>query len=96
MGRKERKERLIDNIPDYHGIGIYAIVNNCTGKMYIGSSVNVRKRLLTHDSSFRTGRCNKAFKEDIKKGHRFSAKVLKKIPYGTNRFQLFETEKKIC
>lgn len=26
------------NIPDYSGIGIYALINNRTGKMYIGAS----------------------------------------------------------
>lgn len=32
----------------YGQTGVYAIINNVTGKMYVGGSVNLRKRLLKH------------------------------------------------
>lgn len=35
-------------IPKYNGVGIYAITDTETGKRYIGSSKNVRKRLRLH------------------------------------------------
>ena len=34
------------NIPDYSGIGIYALINNRTGKMYIGASQNIHQRIM--------------------------------------------------
>lgn len=36
------KSKFITNIPEYDGIGVYALINNQTGKMYIGSSQNIR------------------------------------------------------
>ena len=36
------------NIPDYSGIGIYALINNRTGKMYIGASQNIHQRIMQH------------------------------------------------
>ena len=34
------------NIPEYNGIGVYALINNRTGKMYIGASKNVYTRIM--------------------------------------------------
>lgn len=38
------------NIPDYSGIGIYALINNRTGKMYIGASQNIHQRIMQLDT----------------------------------------------
>ena len=38
-------------IPDYNGIGVYALINNRTDEMYIGATQNVHKRIMQHKSS---------------------------------------------
>lgn len=86
------KNEILHNIPNYEGIGIYSIVNDNSGKTYIGSSINVRKRLLQHKASFKTLKCPVAFKEDIQNGDTFSAFILEKIDYGTNQFYIFSRE----
>lgn len=79
-------------IPDYDGIGVYSIINEQTGKRYIGSSKNVAKRLYQHLISFRTGKCNEKFQEDIINGHTFKTEILEKLPYGINQFDMFGKE----
>lgn len=78
------KNEFIISIPQYEGIGIYALVNNQTGKMYIGSSQNIRQRIMQHRYSPPA-----AIKDDIQKGSTFSVKILEKLPYGCNQFDLF-------
>ena len=36
-------------------IGLYALVNKETGKAYVGSSIDVKRRLIHHKSSIKTG-----------------------------------------
>ncbi len=81
------KNEFIISIPQYEGIGIYALVNNQTGKMYIGSSQNIRQRIMQHRYSPPA-----AIKDDIQKGSTFSVKILEKLPYGCNQFDLFGRE----
>lgn len=81
------KNDTITNIPDYDGIGIYALINNQTGKMYIGSSQNIRRRIIQHRSSPPS-----AMKEDIQQGNTFSVKILEMLPYGCNQFDMFSRE----
>ena len=73
-------DRIIISIPEYDGPGIYKIENLTNGKVYIGSSKNIKQRILSHDSSFRNRsvHCNYKFYEDIEKGHKFKAEVLEK------------------
>lgn len=40
----------ITSIPNYRGCGIYSIVNLVNGKVYVGSALSVRGRLLCHRS----------------------------------------------
>ena len=68
------KNEFITNIPDYEGIGVYALVNNRNGKMYIGSSQNIRQRIIHHKYSPPS-----TVKEDIYQGDTFSAKNTGKI-----------------
>lgn len=77
---KRKTEPIIVSIPEYDGPGIYKIENLVNGKVYIGSSKNVRQRILSHDTSFRCKKvhCNYKFCEDISKGHKFKAEVLEK------------------
>lgn len=46
------------NIPDYlkYKMGIYAIINNITGKSYIGSAVSLKERFWLHDCLIRADR----------------------------------------
>ena len=81
------KSKFITNIPEYDGIGVYVLINNQTGKMYIGSSQNIRRRIIQHKSSPPF-----AVKEDIQQGNTFSVKILEKIPYGCNQFDMFNRE----
>ena len=63
-------------IPDYEGPGIYMIRNTTTGKVYIGSAKNVRRRIKQHDLYMRSGWCNNKFKDDIAKGHKFTCEII--------------------
>lgn len=81
------KNKFITNIPDYEGIGVYALINNQNGKMYIGSSQNIRQRIMQHKSSPPSG-----VKEAIQQGDTFSVKILEKLPYGCNQFDIFNRE----
>lgn len=81
------KSKFITNIPEYDGIGVYALINNQTGKMYIGSSQNIQQRIIQHKSSPPS-----AVKEDIQQGNTFSVKILEMFPYGCNQFDMFNRE----
>jgi len=86
-------EKIVNNtefvidIPDYEGIGVYAIINNRSQKMYIGSSQNVKKRIKQHSLSPIL-----TMKNDIQNGDTFSVEILEMLPYGCNQFDLFEKE----
>ena len=41
---------------DYNTSGVYQITNKVTGKFYIGSAVNFRKRWNTHKSCLRNNK----------------------------------------
>ena len=90
---KKQIEHVIVSIPDYDGPGIYKIVNLVNGKVYIGSSKNVKQRLEYHDTSFRCKGtyCNSKFFEDIQKGHKFRAEVVEKLP-GVYFYELRDRE----
>jgi len=86
------KNDYIKVIPAYKGIGVYSLINNVNGKMYIGATQNVYNRIMQHNTSFKNLKCSSAFLEDIKNGNTFSADVLEELPYGTNQFELFSRE----
>lgn len=81
------KTDFIISIPEYDGIGVYALINNENGKLYIGSSQNIRRRITQHKVSPPS-----ALKQDIEKGNTFSVKILEKLPYGCNQFDMFSRE----
>ena len=52
--------------------GIYRIRNTTTGKVYIGQSKNIEKRIEQHDKKLYNGtHSNKEMQKDYDKGHRF-------------------------
>jgi group I intron endonuclease len=50
-------------------IGLYAVTNNITGRSYVGSSINVNRRLIQHRSAIKTGNFYhyQPYAEDAKK-----------------------------
>jgi len=86
------KSNIIQDVPDYNGIGVYAIINNQNSKKYIGATKDIHARIIQHRSSFNTLRCNEKLCEDIKNGHTFRVEILERLPYGVNQFELFDRE----
>lgn len=76
------------NIPEYNGIGVYALINNRTGKMYIGASKNVYTRIKQHIYS-----PTAAIEKDVESGDTFHVEILEKLPSGSNQFDMFGREK---
>ena len=76
------------NIPEYNGIGVYALINNRTGKMYIGASKNVYTRIKQHIYS-----PTSAIEKDVESGDTFHVEILEKLPSGSNQFDMFGREK---
>ncbi len=87
MDKIVNNTEFVIDIPDYEGIGVYAIINNRSQKMYIGSSQNVKKRIKQHSLSPIL-----TMKNDIQNGDTFSVEILEMLPYGCNQFDLFEKE----
>ena len=87
-----KEERVIVNIPDYDGPGIYMIRNIETGKVYIGSSRHIMQRIKSHDRTFRKKLCNARFLEDIEKGHKFTCTIIEKYDSITRK-ELLDREK---
>lgn len=45
---RKKAECVLNNIPETKNSGIYALVDE-NGKMYIGSAINLKKRLIQHN-----------------------------------------------
>lgn len=76
-------DKVKDNITDYNGPGIYAIENRRTGKAYVGSTTEIRRRLLVHLNHLRkedhtTRRLQYAWKASGEAAFEF--KILEKVP----------------
>lgn len=76
------------NIPEYNGIGVYALINNRTDKMYIGASKNVYTRIKQHIYL-----PTAAIEKDVESGDTFHVEILEKLPSGSNQFDMFGREK---
>lgn len=50
-------------------IGVYAVINTVNGRAYVGSSANLKKRLIAHKSAIKTGKCvhYQGYSDDAKK-----------------------------
>lgn len=90
---------IIDLTNGYNGAGVYALVDE-KGMPYIGSSVNVRKRLKEHNFNIGqakignpTGFSNPKLDEASYRGEVFAAIVLYKLPIGAQRCSLREAER---
>lgn len=59
-------------IPDYKGMGVYAIVNITDFKAYVGSSKNLKRRAASHFSALKNGNHNvHELQKDVEKDLRF-------------------------
>lgn len=62
----ERKDINIKDIPELSGV--YCIINKCTQKRYIGSSLNLKRRLMQHYSYLRLNKhSNKLLQRNFNK-----------------------------
>jgi len=78
--RNNHVEHIIKGIPEFDGPGVYMLKNINNGKIYIGASIHLRQRILSHDRSFRNEDtyCSIKLFEDVKKGHGFRAEIVEK------------------
>ena len=91
---------VIRSIPDFEGAGVYALIDD-TGRKYIGSSVNTKKRIMSHEISFqrvlRDGAApnvgNKLVNA-VLSGMQFDAVLLQELPNGANFYDLMDMEKR--
>ena len=73
--------------------GIYAICNPSTGKIYIGSSNNVMKRLYNHKARGKAGKAvNKLIKEDIAAGYKLEYFPIQELPSSYMQEQIYFIE----
>lgn len=79
----------INNIPDYDGIGVYALIAE-NGKRYIGSSKNVKGRVKAHNSAIK-GR----YDFNALLDHTFVCEVIEKLPYGITPLELVRKEEEV-
>ena len=78
----------IRNIPEYHGAGVYALVDE-KGNMYIGSSKDCRSRILSHK---RGDGGNFKIREYVSSGGFFTAEILEQLPEASDK-ELEEAER---
>lgn len=69
----------IKNIPSYSGAGVYALVDT-KGRKYIGSTINVHRRIQQHCGALRYRKAHKKLQEAFNRGETFTAEVLHCLP----------------
>lgn len=81
----------ISDIPAYTGIGIYSLVDT-KGQRYIGSSKNVHRRVVQHNTSFNNGTAYKKMMQAIENGEHFTCELLECMDYGCTVIDIQEKE----
>lgn len=95
------EKEIIQNIPDYNGPGVYAIIDQ-NGKKYIGSSLHINSRLLDHKRSLNNAikrnqngeNVTLALQKAAVEGQIFDAVILEKLPNGGTFYDLMDMERK--
>lgn len=79
---------------DYNNSGVYMIKNLDNNKIYIGSSINIKKRLLAHQSKFNRGiNFNKcSMQDDWNNGDNFFISIIEKVDSNISRCELYKKE----
>lgn len=82
IGEKMRKDDFYNILWTKHVIGIYKITNTKDGKVYIGKSINIRKRWLQHIYDSRRGRNKYLLHRAINKHgiDNFTFEILEEVP----------------
>ena len=83
----------IGNIPEYCGIGVYRLVGS-SGRVYIGSSVDVQQRIKQHCWALRNGKANRKIQKAFNNGETFTAEILHRLPDWITRGELIGLESK--
>ena len=83
----------IKNIPKYDGAGIYMIKGTNNDLVYVGSSVNIHKRLLEHERAISTkGGSTNRMRSMIKSEYQFDAAILEKVSGNHTKYYLHSRE----
>ena len=94
-----RSKVVLQGIPSWECAGIYALVDEL-GKVYIGSAVNLRKRLVAHNRGlYNAGRGvrdafeSQALQDAAAGGHAFQVSILAAFPSGISSQLLRQIER---
>lgn len=63
--------------PNYSGMGVYALVDE-SGKMYIGSSIDCKRRFHEHEKNLENGIETKSMQDAYNQGITFHGEILEK------------------
>lgn len=85
------KNNILHDIPDYDGIGVYALIDN-TGNMYIGSSKHIKQRFQQHNQAIISGTENKKILQAIEDGKTFHCSIIEKLDYGVCQYDIKKKE----
>lgn len=96
----KKKDSPLEAVPDYNGAAVYAL-ESTSGKLYIGSTQNLQKRIEQHRVQMRicaetghSGYLNSKIEACIHSGERFKCKILAQInPSDLLQKELVELER---
>lgn len=95
----KRRPEVITEIPDTPICGIYALVDSA-GKRYIGSSKNIRQRMLAHKTHMNVllrdgadGFLNPGLREAVQAGEKFHCEILASFNCAMEQPELREIER---
>ena len=90
---------VLNNIPDYNGCGIYALIGS-DGKYYIGSAKNVNRRIKSHFDCMKRvlkfghdAFISSNLENAVIGGITFKAKILAAFPETITKMELEEIER---
>ena len=72
-------------------IGVYSL--RCSSGEYIGSSVNIRRRVYEHDLNLRSGKASRKLQSVADRGEVFQASVLVPLEHGCSLHDLRQAER---
>lgn len=84
-------ELIFDKIPHYNGIGVYSIKSK-DGKVYIGSSSNVSRRLYQHAYSLLRGNGQSELQKLLPHGLPLTAEIVRELPNSATWYDLNDAE----
>ena len=96
--QKRNNDKIVQSHDHYRKTklkgGIYTITNNITGKVYIGESTMLRRRLRRHQNNLKNLKHeNSTLQEDyVKYGDVFTYDVVEEFPPGTSKLTLRQKE----